>query len=172
MKFVRLSLLLLLLSLTICGVASAAESAQIEAEKLLDSMNSKSVYDQSITLALESQLKANPNLVPYKDVMLAFFAKYTSYEALKPATAEIYASEFSASELKELREFYSTPTGRKAIEKIPALMAKGSEMGAKAVQDHIEELQQMIVTESKRIEDSEKTKDKSPQVHKDDDAAD
>jgi hypothetical protein len=150
MKYARI--LLLLVATMVSGIASAQESAAVEAGKLLDAMNMKATFDQAIALSLDAQLKANPKMVPYKDVMLAFFAKYASYEALKPAMVEIYAAEFSASELKQLREFYSTPTGRKAIERMPAMMAKGAEMGGKAVQAHMDELQGMVEAETKRLQ--------------------
>jgi hypothetical protein len=165
MKYVRI--LLLLVAAMASGSACAQDSAAVEAGKLLDSMNMKATFDQAIALSLDAQLKANPKLVPYKAVMLAFFAKYSSYEALKPAMVEIYAAEFSAPELKQLREFYSTPVGRKAIERMPVMMAKGAEMGSKAVQEHMEELQEMVEAETKRLQDldragSQQVKDTAP----------
>jgi hypothetical protein len=135
------------------GIATAQESARVEAEKLLESLNMEATFDAAIAMALDSQLEANPKLVPYKDIMAAFFAKYASYKALKPAMVEIYVSEFSATELRELREFYTTPTGRKAIERLPTLLAKGREMGRDAVQAHMEELQQLVEAETKRLQE-------------------
>lgn len=150
MKYARIFFLSLLFGFS--GLASADDAARVEAGKLLDSMNMQATLDQAISTTLDAQLAQKPELAPYKHVMLAFFAKYMSYAALKQDMVTIYASEFSASELREIRDFYSTPTGKKAVQKIPSLISKGAEMGAKSVQDHIPELLQVIQQESERIQ--------------------
>lgn len=48
--------------------------------------------------------------------------------------------------------FYSTPTGRKSIERMPALVSKGAQMGSARVQAHMDELRQLIEAESRRLE--------------------
>ncbi len=114
-------------------------------------MGMKEALEHSIEQTLDIQLQQNPTLVPFKEVMMKFFRKYMSYETLKPDMVKIYADAFTANELKELNAFYSTPTGRKTIQKMPELMAKGSQIGAKRVQDNIQELQKMIKDEADRI---------------------
>lgn len=150
MKYVQA--ILLVLAIVFGNPASADEASRVEAEKLLDTLGMQAMLDQAVNTTLEAEIKNSPVLTPFKDVMLAFFRKHMSYDVLKPELIEIYAEEFTASELAQIREFYSTPTGKKTIEKLPALMSRGAEIGTKHVQEHIQELQQMIKEESEKIE--------------------
>ena len=149
MRYLRA--VLLLIAITFSCVACADQAARVEAEALLDTMGMQGTLDKAIGVLLDAQIKQTPELAPYRGVMLDFFKKYMSYESLKPDLISIYESEFSASELREVRAFYATPAGQKMIEKIPQLMGKGAEIGARRVQDHIEELKQMINDEVKRL---------------------
>ncbi len=133
---------------------SVAKTSKEEASLLIENMNLKAILDQTIEQMLQIQLNSKPELKPYKDVMLRFFAKHMSYESLKPELIDIYASEFTANELRELNVFYSTPTGRKIIEKTPELSAKGAQLGSQRVQDNLQELREMIEAETKRIKES------------------
>jgi len=65
--------------------------------------------------------------------------------------AKIYMAEFSESELNELTKFYQTPLGKKTIQKMPALMAKGAEIGQKRVQKHLPELQAALAGEENAV---------------------
>ena len=134
----------------------ADDASQKEAGKLLDEIGMEKMLEQSIQQMLQVQIQQNPGLAPYKNVMLKFFAKNMSYESLKPEFVKIYAEAFSAKELREINQFYKTPTGKKSVELMPQLMAQGAQIGAARVQSNIGELQQMIADESKRIE-AEKT---------------
>jgi len=119
---------------------------------MLNVMGMEGALEQSIEQTLNIQLQQNPTLAPFKGVMMKFFRKHMSYETLKPDMVKIYADAFTATELRELITFYSTPTGKKTLEKMPVLMAQGGQIGAKRVQDNIQELQQMIKDESERIQ--------------------
>lgn len=132
--------------------AYSDDSSKLEAERLLEVMEMDSILQQSIVAMLDAQIKQNPEMGVYKDVMVKFFNKYMSYQSLKPEMIELYSSEFSAKELIEIREFYSTNTGKKALIKAPMLMGKGAEIGSQKVQQNINELQQMIKDESERIQ--------------------
>ena len=78
------------------------------------------------------QLKANPQLAPFKDVMKKFLDKHLSYASIKEELISLYVSEFTETELKELVAFYRTPVGKKAVDKLPVLMQKGAELGVNA----------------------------------------
>jgi len=155
MKHTGLAMLLCLVCFS--GSVSANDAARVEAERLLDSLNMQENLDQAIDVMLDVQLKQNPNLVPYKKVMLDFLGKYMSYEALKPELITVYSTEFSTSELAEARAFYSTPTGKKFIARMPALISKNAEIGSKSVQDHLPELEQMLEKEIDRIQKAQQT---------------
>lgn len=147
--------ILLLSFLVVSGLSFADSDSKKEAENLLNMMGMKDALEQSIEQTLQVQMQQNPTLVPFKNVMMQFFQKHMSYESLKPDMVQIYTDAFTASELKELIAFYRTPTGKKTIEKMPQLMSQGGQIGAKRVQDNIQELQQSIKEEAERIKNSQ-----------------
>ena len=119
-------------------------------ESLFALMGMEGVLTQSIDQMLAMQVQQNPALVPHQAQMKAFLSKYMSWASLKDDMAKLYMAEFSESELNELTKFYQTPVGKKTIQKMPALMAKGAEIGQKRVQDHLPELQAAIAGEQKK----------------------
>jgi hypothetical protein len=155
----KLNCFVLITILCVSTISSAdtesKEQAEREAEKLLEIVDMDQVLEQSISQMLDVQLQHNPDLVPFKGVMLVFFAKYMSYESLKPELLKMYSEVFTAAELKEINGFYATETGKKAIEVMPALIAQGGQIGAARVQENIEELQAMVKAESERIKNTQ-----------------
>lgn len=153
MKFALLAVLLA--SLVFAGPAFADDAGKQEAAKLLDVLDMQATMDQAVVMSLESQLKSNPQLVPYKEVMLGFLRKHMSYESLKPELIELYAGEFTAAELKEARVFYSSATGKKFIASMPRMMTLGAEIGSKQVEKNLPELQALMQSEAARIQQSQ-----------------
>ncbi|MDP5137623.1 DUF2059 domain-containing protein [Rheinheimera baltica] len=149
MKLIKISLILLCLSVSTMSIADPA--AEKEAEKLLNIMGMENALQQSMSQMIDIHLQQNQALAPYKDVMMAFFAKHMSYESLKPDMLRIYADAFTAAELRELNNFYATDVGKKTIQQMPTLMAQGAQIGAARVQQNIGELQAMIKAEAERI---------------------
>lgn len=119
---------------------------------LLDSMNMANAYERMIEQMTEMELQKNPSMMPYKSVLLAFFEKHIGYHNIKEDMAAVYAEEFTTQELLEITKFYETPAGRKTITKMPELMAKGSEIGMRNVQDNLHELQDSIRQEALRLQ--------------------
>jgi hypothetical protein len=120
------------------------------AETLFASMEMETLLTQSVDQMLAMQVQQNPALAQFQPQMKAFLNKYMSWASLKDDMTKIYTAEFSESELKELGKFYETPLGKKAVQKMPALMAKGAEIGQKRVQDHLPELQAALAGEQKK----------------------
>ena len=114
------------------------------AESLLNLMGMDHLLDQSVDQMLQMQVQQNPQLAQFQPQMKAFLNKYMSWASMKDDMAKIYADEFSEAELNDLTKFYQTPLGKKTIEKMPSLMAKGAAMGQKRVQEHLPELQAAI----------------------------
>jgi hypothetical protein len=85
--------------------------------------------------------------------MRQFFAKYVSWEALRPQLLALYTDTFTESELRELIAFYKTPVGQKSIEVMPGLFQKGIDIGQKLVQDHLGELREAV---RKKLEENAK----------------
>ncbi len=125
----------------------AEESPEQTAEKLLELFDMQAILLQSTEQMLDLQLKQSPHLKPYRSTILKFFDRYMSWKSLKSDIIAIYAKEFSQEELEDMIAFYETPTGQKAIRKVPELMSKGALIGAQRVKNNIGELQQMLAEE-------------------------
>ena len=119
-------------------------SHRAAAEALLNLMDMDNLLNQSIDQMLEVQVKQNPAIGQFKTQMKTFLSKYMSWASMKDDMIRIYTEEFTEPELKELLAFYQTPLGKKTVQKMPKLMAKGAELGQQRVQQHLPELQQAI----------------------------
>lgn len=128
------------------AAASPAHAAgkRVEAERLFQAMDMQASLDAAINMSLESEIKANPALEPYRGVMLEFFRKYMSYESLKPEFIKVYEDAFTEEELAQIRAFQESPVGKKSMRLMPELMAAGAKVGQERVQAHIGELKAMI----------------------------
>ncbi|MEO8160934.1 MAG: DUF2059 domain-containing protein [Arenimonas sp.] len=153
MKILPRALLVLTLCLSSLALPSPALSqpARTQAAALLDQLDMQATLDQTIVVTLDAQIKAQPQLAPYRETMIEFFRKYMSYQSLKPDMIRIYEEAFTEQELSELRAFYATPVGRKSLQVVPSLMAKGAEMGQKRVEEHLPELSRMIQDQTERL---------------------
>jgi hypothetical protein len=118
-------------------------------DSLFALMDMENLLNQSIDQMLAMQVQQNPAIAPFQTQMKAFLSKYMSWASMKEDMAKLYMAEFSESELNELTKFYQTPLGIKTIQKMPALMAKGAEIGQKRVQEHLPELQAALAAEKK-----------------------
>lgn len=151
-------LALLLASLVFAGPVFADDAGKQEAAKLPDVLDLQATMDQAVVMSLGSQLKANPQLVPYREVMLGFLRKHMGYESLKPGLVELYAGEFTAAQLKMARAFYSSDTGKKFIANMPRMMTLGAAIGSKQVEKHRPELHALMQSEAARIQQSQPAK--------------
>ena len=127
------------LSTGACLCQDSASHAAVTLE-LLNAMNMDKTLDQTMDVSLAAQLKANPSLQPYEDIMRRFFSKYITWNALKDRMVAIYMGEFTEDEMRKMLDFYTTDVGKKVIERLPVLFAKGGELGKQAVQEHMSEL--------------------------------
>jgi uncharacterized protein len=152
--------LLFLSVIPVVGAADekAASSHYKAAEQLLTLMDTPNVLRQSIDQMVKIQAQQNPAIAPYEGVMKEFLGKYMSWDTLKVDLINLYMGEFSEVELGEMGKFYQTPVGKKMVEKLPALMTKGAQMGAQRVQEHMPELQAAIAAEEKKKQEAEPKK--------------
>ena len=158
MKPFFLSLLIGALALFPPAMTRADEASHRKAaESLLNLMNMDALLTQSIDQMLQMQTKQNPAIAPYEQEMKAFLKKYMSWASLKDEMTKLYVDEFTESELGELNKFYQTPLGKKTLQKMPALMAKGAEIGQRKVQEHLPELQASIMEKEKAKAGTKKT---------------
>jgi hypothetical protein len=93
---------------------------------------------------LEEQLLQHPQLAPQREVLQKFLTRYLSWASVREDTVTIYTQEFTEPELQQLTEFYTTPIGKKASEKMPQLAFIAGQIGLQKVQSHQAELRQML----------------------------
>ena len=114
------------------------------AENLLLVLEVDKSLPQIIAQVVEHQVQQNPQLAPQREVLQRFLTTYLNWESVKEETITAYTQEFTEPELKKLTEFYKTPVGKKANEKLPKLAFIAGEIGLKQAQAHQTELRQML----------------------------
>ncbi len=146
MQRMKLLLSCLALSLLLLSPFARADEAthRKAAEELLNLMGMEALLSKSVDQMLQMQMSQNPAIAPYEKEMRAFLTKYMSWASMKEDMVKAYTDTFTEPELKELNTFYQTPLGKKTVQSMPALMAKGAEMGQRRVQEHLPELQAAI----------------------------
>ena len=121
-----------------------AQSHRKAAENLLIVLEVEKSLPQIADQVVGNQLQQNPQLAPQRDIMQKFLNKYLNWESVKEDTITAYTQEFTEPELKKLTEFYKTPVGKKASEKMPQLAFIAGQLGLKQAQAHQAELRQML----------------------------
>ncbi len=135
---------IVLFTLSAWHLPAHSSDSEAAAERLLKLMNMDNVFDQMVEQSLAAQLAQNPQLAQFREVMLEFLNKHLSWQSLKPEMVAVYAETFTTDELGEISAFYETPTGQKALQKMPELFSKGAQIGMRRVQENIPELQAML----------------------------
>jgi hypothetical protein len=120
------------------------QSHRKAAENLLIVMEIDKSLPKVVEQVVESQMQQNPQLAPQREVLQQFLTKYVNWESVKEETITAYTREFTEPELKKLTEFYKTPLGKKASEKMPQLTFLAGQLGLKQAQAHQAELRQML----------------------------
>jgi uncharacterized protein len=140
------------------GVASfAQEGSTAAAEQLLNQMQIQKSYAKMINNMVNLQIRRNPMMAPYRDVLMKFLNKYMSYESLKPDIVKIYAKTFTTKELKELSKFYASKVGQKAIRVMPRLTMLGRVIALAHLKGHTQELKEMIRAKAELLEKQQST---------------
>ena len=120
---------------------SPADPARPETiERLLVAADLERLYVQTMEAGTVTQLRANPALAPYADLLRAFARKYISYDAMKPDLIRLYREAFSESEAEEIIRFYQSDFGRRFTTKMAALGIRSSEMSTERIRVHLPEL--------------------------------
>ncbi|HRQ90001.1 MAG TPA: DUF2059 domain-containing protein [Bacteroidia bacterium] len=121
------------------------------AEAMFSAMEMEKLLKESIEQGLDTQMEQfrqmglpEEGVVELYKEMLAFMVETMDWEKLKPEFVRIYATAFTADEMKEIVAFYATPVGKKTISLTPKLMAEGMVIGQKKVEERQTELQQRI----------------------------
>ena len=143
---------LLTIALVLSPVVAVADehSHRKAAENLLIVMEVDKSLPKIAEQVVETQLQQNPQLTPQRDILQRFLTKYLNWESVKEDTITAYTQEFTEPELKKLTEFYKTPVGKKASEKMPKLVFISGQIGLQKAQANQAELRQMIEERAKQ----------------------
>ena len=143
--------LLCALAIIIVGVPPTAvaetpapESGQTAAIELLELMDLERMMLSTAATMTDAMIQQNPMLGPYRDVLLKWAEGVMTWGTFEPRLLAIYTGAYSEKELRELVDFYRTPTGRKSIELAPELMRQGALIESEIASEHSGLLQQMI----------------------------
>jgi uncharacterized protein len=120
------------------------QSHRKAAENLLIVMEVDKSLPKVVEQVVETQVQQNPQLAAQREVLQRFLIKYVNWASVKEDTITAYTQEFTEPELKKLTEFYKTPLGKKASEKMPQLAFIAGQLGLRQAQVHQAELRQML----------------------------
>ena len=120
------------------------QSHRKAAETLLMVMEVDKSLPKVVEQVVENHMQQTPQLAPQREVLQRFLTKYVNWESVKEETITAYTHEFTEPELKKLTEFYKTPLGKKASEKMPQLAFLAGQLGLKKAQAHQAELRQTL----------------------------
>jgi len=120
------------------------QSHRTAAENLIIVMEVDKSLSPLAEQVVETQIQQNPPLASQREILQKFVKKYLSWASVRQDTITAYTQEFTEPELKKLTEFYATPVGKKASEKMPKLVFIAGQIGLKKAQANQAELQQMM----------------------------
>ena len=120
------------------------QSHRKAAENLLIVMEVDKSLPQIANQVVENHMQQTPQLAPQRDILQKFLTKYLNWASVREDTITAYTHEFTEPELKKLTEFYKTPVGKKANEKMPQLAFIAGQIGLKKAQVNQTELRQML----------------------------
>jgi hypothetical protein len=132
--------------------AAPSPSAMAVAEELLGLMNTEQVLRAAVAASVNAQVKAQPLLAPFLDVMNAWVEKVLTMKAIEPALARAYAELFTEAEIHQLTAFYRTPLGRRLAAVSPELTRRSAEVGSAVAEAHSAELREMIAKRPAEIQ--------------------
>jgi hypothetical protein len=99
----------------------------------------------------------------FEDQMFNLMADRMSWDKLKPKFIAIYDETFSKQELADIITFYKTPSGQSLLQKSPALLTKGSQVGQAQMGSALGEIQRLTAA---FMEDLQKTQKQAPKNDK------
>jgi hypothetical protein len=132
-------------------VGGTPESHREAALQLIEVLNLKTAVDSMADVALQAQLKGNPSLEPFRQVLIDFMHKYQSWDRLSPEFVQIYMDAYSEKEMREISAFYQTETGKKSVRLMPELIQKGKAVGERIVQEHMDELKARLMERAQEL---------------------
>jgi len=110
-------------------------------QKLFEVTAMQQKIEESLDNILALQIAQSPELKDHKTVVKEFLERHIGWHSLEDALTDMYLQEFSEQELNDMIAFYSSATGRKVIERLPALVQMRNQLASARLQKNIGELQ-------------------------------
>jgi hypothetical protein len=132
------------------SVSADQASHQQAVQKLFQLTGMQQKIKESVDNVLALQLTQNPELRDHKIVVQEFLERHIGWQSLKDALTDMYLKEFSEKEINDMNAFYSSVTGRKVIERLPALVQMRNQLASKRLQENIGELQYELSSRQKQ----------------------
>jgi uncharacterized protein len=155
---------LLLVCLAVPSAWSAQESRghRQAATDLLSLMKAAQSLETSTSAVIDAQIAMNPEMAPFRDILIQWVTKYFDWDVIGPQLVDVYMKTFTEAELRELVAFYRTPTGRKALARMPVLMEEGIRLGQELANEHRNELAVLIKTRAQDLERAKRNREMRP----------
>ena len=148
MKIKNIALLLTLILVTPPAFANeSANASRDNAINLLRSMGMEKSFNDSIEAVI--QQISNGDKRAYTDIS-SFMHKIMNYKELEPQFADIYARNYTKSELQDILDFYNSTTGKKSLQLMPKVMAESMAITQNLMKSHQAELEQLRKKGSER----------------------
>lgn len=140
-----------------CTRAGADEASHKQAViDLLDALKLKQSMTGGAEAMADAMVQGNPQLEPYRDVLIKWATKTMTWDAMLPELIVVYQQALTESEIREMIVFFKTKTGEKWVSVMPDLMRNGSAIGAKIGQAHQDELLQMVNARTEELKKQDK----------------
>jgi hypothetical protein len=95
------------------------------------------MLDKTNDMQVSAMVARTPSLRAIEPDLKRFFGENLSWKAISPEIRKIYLAEFTPAELDDIASFYATPTGKKAMQKMPAMMVKSKQIAMGIIQSKL-----------------------------------
>lgn len=120
------------------NTVTTAKQATIN--ELLNVINFDKVINESIDASMKGLEQMLPGLAKHQTELRNFYNKTINPQQLRNDVTTIYAEIFTEQELKDLITFYKTPTGQKALQKLPEIMQRSMQLAQQRLMENQAEL--------------------------------
>lgn len=125
------------LLLTVCTFAYADEASHRKAaDDVLSLVSGPEAFRAGFAVGMDPLLESmkkngasDEAIADMKAALDDWMKTEFSFEDLRPQLRDLYVRDFTEAELGEILAFYHTPTGKKTLAKLPALIAEGAKIG-------------------------------------------
>lgn len=136
----------LVLPMVLSAEVATASAQNISAQKqaTIDELMKVIDFDKMINESIETSMKGLeqmlPGLAKHQTELRNFYNKTINPQQLRNDVTTIYAEIFTEQELKDLITFYKTPTGQKALQKLPEIMQRSMQLAQQRLMENQAEL--------------------------------